>query len=907
MGWLRGALGLAAAAACSQAPADDGVRRSREGRLADTDPRWVFESTLAASVRESEDRFGSAVAMEDGVVLVGAPRLGGSGSAHWFRRVGTSYVADGDAAPEAPETNDGFGSAVALSGQLAVVGAPGAGSDTGSAFAFAKSNGTWQLEQELVPMRRAAEDGVGYAVALSGERALVGACQAFGSSAPYYAVVFSRSGTTWSEEGELSSDVPASGLSKFGCAVALSDDRALVGAPYEDTFRGAAYVFARSGTTWSLEQRLDNAAGEEFDEFGTTLAISGSYAAVACITRNESVPSHVHVYSRVGSVWTEQAIISHPDASQAYFGLELSFDQDQMLIGDMTSAFAYELTSGDWVARQELAVGSGLPGLGSTVALAGDELVVGAPADDENRGAVHYYRFGLADGATCTAGAECASGHCVDGNCCDRECTGACAACTVTAGGDVDGVCRIFERGSPGTPACGEQSCDGVELGCVPCAADASCPSNRYCAADSTCRERKGSGATCNVAAGEDCKTDGCLACASGHCVDGVCCGATCAGACEACTQALTGEQDGDCAPIPAGEDPNDECAAPGDDGCGADGTCDGERRCRRYRELGAACGATTCDDGAISGQICDGNGLCGTDSAGCGLYACAGEVCGTSCSNDGDCAPGARCAGERCAPKSELGKPCAQPEACSSGHCVDGVCCNTACRGRCEACAESGTEGTCTAVLGEPRGDRPACPTEDATEPCARTRCDGEIGDRCAGYVGDDVACRAPTCDDGVATLAAECDGHGSCREAQVLRCDPYVCAGDACGAECASSRDCAEQFRCDGSTCVAAETTCSEDGLSVLRSDGSLESCDPLRCAGGSCLPRCRDGADCAPGMRCTAEATCVAVGSPSAAGDGGCGCRLVPISRRSGTWLLVLVLAWTVRRRFATLDGG
>ena len=181
---------------------------------------------------------------------------------------------------------DIFGFSVAISGDTAVVGAalddvPGAANDdtaSGSAYVFVRSAGAWSEQQKLTASDAAAGDLFGRSVAISGESVVVGAFNdddtASDSGSAY---VFQRSGTTWSQEAKLTaSDAALSDF--FGFSVAISGDTAVVGAHLDDDAggdSGSAYVFQRSAGVWSEQQKLTASDAALADEFGFSVAISG--------------------------------------------------------------------------------------------------------------------------------------------------------------------------------------------------------------------------------------------------------------------------------------------------------------------------------------------------------------------------------------------------------------------------------------------------------------------------------------------------------------------------------------------------------------------------------------------------------------------------------------------------------
>ncbi len=231
----------------------------------------------------------------------------------------------------------------------------------------------------------------------------------------------------------------------------------------------------------------------------------------------------------------------------------------------------------------------------------------------------------------------------------------------------------------------------------------------------------------------------------------------------------------------------------------------------------------------------------------------------------------------------------------CASGLCVDGVCCNAACDGQCEACDVAASKGTCTAVVGTPHKARTNC-SDGAGSTCQAKHCDGVERKSCAAFADATTLCAAATCADGAAKPESRCDGKGSCPAATATSCAPYACGGPVCKNKCAADADCAGSNVCDTKTgvCVVATATCTADGLSSQPLDRSkpTKACAPYRCDGktGNCFDRCADSNACEPGAACdTASGTCVGA---AAADDGGC--ALAPRSVRATFGLAAFALA-------------
>jgi hypothetical protein len=318
----------------------------------------------------------------------------------------------------------------------------------------------------------------------------------------------------------------------------------------------------------------------------------------------------------------------------------------------------------------------------------------------------------------CLTGSDCANGVCVEHVCVAATCTDK-VRNAGEAGVDCGGSCLPCANGAScdASADCSSGLCEAGN--CTACIDHLDCPSDTYCAAGS-CLPKLSDGSTCSEGA----------RCESGHCpaADGVCCDAPCAGGCVACTAAKTLGQDGVCAPVAFGQDPDLECADEGASSCGASGAgCNGEAAnpgCVLYAQ-GTECGLASCGQGsALSAATCDGAGTCvaGTVSA-CAPYTCNGQgvACRSSCAGDGECAPNHYCGGAgTCLPKRAPGEVCSSASACLSGFCSDGVCCDSAC-GTCAVCNRAGAVGTCTYI---------AAATDPASE-CAG-ECDG--AGACAG-----------------------------------------------------------------------------------------------------------------------------------------------------------------------------
>jgi hypothetical protein len=147
--------------------------------------------------------------------------------------------------------------------------------------------------------------------------------------------------------------------------------------------------------------------------------------------------------------------------------------------------------------------------------------------------------------------------------------------------------------------------------------------------------------------------------------------------------------------------------------------------------------------------------------------------------------------------PLLDAGVPCAADYECGTFFCVDGVCCDGPCTGRCHQCNQPGHEGTCLPVEPgtDPRGE---CP---GSGPC-RATCDS-LGS-CA-YPGEDHVCVAAACVAGTDRVnrGSTCNGQGACVDRGTQDCSPFTCRAGYCPNTCSSEADCAIGFTCLGASC--------------------------------------------------------------------------------------------------------
>ncbi|MCW1923355.1 hypothetical protein OKA05_12390 [Luteolibacter arcticus] len=344
-------------------------------------------------------------------------------------------------------SDDGFGSSVAVSGNTVVVGAPLESSNatgvngngfndyaprSGAVYVFVRNGETWTQQAYLKASNTGEGDNFGWSVAVAGNTILVGAYQEDSnatnvngggannnSPASGAAYVFTRSGTSWTQQAYLKASNAGAG-DLFGSAVALAGDTAIIGANREASqatgingdssnnsaySSGAAYVFVRSGTTWTQQAYVkasDTAAGAEF---GSALGFSGDSLIVGAPLAASGAGA-AYVFTRSGVTWIQQARLQASNsAASSWFGQAVAISGDTVVAGapgeasnatgingnaadtaapGAGAAYAFTRSAGTWTQQAYLKASNtaASDGFGRTLALEGPALVVGAPGED---------------------------------------------------------------------------------------------------------------------------------------------------------------------------------------------------------------------------------------------------------------------------------------------------------------------------------------------------------------------------------------------------------------------------------------------------------------------------------------------------------------------------------------------
>jgi hypothetical protein len=354
---------------------------------------------VKASNTDAQDQFGWAIAASGDLLAVGAPlersaAAGINGNQSDNSLVsGAVYVLSRDAAgtwsheayikPSSISFGDGFGAAVALSGNTLAVGAPNEDSAatgmngnendetadaSGAVYVFVRDGtGTWQQQAYIKASNTESGDDFGRQLAIAGDTLVVGASHEDsaarapngnqtdnGATDAGAAYVFVRdAGENWTQQAYLKGS-NAQSNARFGEAVAVDGDAVAVGAVFEDN-TGAAYLFRRgSAGVWSQEARLKGSNTEFADNFGQPVAVHGDTLAVAAGGESSAATGvngnqNDNSATRSGAVYLFSRLANGAWAQQAYLKASNTETED---------------------------------GFGGGVAIYGDTLAVGAPGED---------------------------------------------------------------------------------------------------------------------------------------------------------------------------------------------------------------------------------------------------------------------------------------------------------------------------------------------------------------------------------------------------------------------------------------------------------------------------------------------------------------------------------------------
>ena len=389
-----------------------------------------FTQSYKILPRVSSFVWGEAVSISGTTAIVGRDEVqDGRGVVEFYARH-SSGSWSGNRVSASDATFQGyFGNSVSVSGNRAIVGAIGMRRGAGAAYIYESSSSGWTQAVKLSLGDGVDGDFFGRSVAISGDIAVVGAPNhghlTDGVSTGKAYVYERDSSGSWSRTGVLA---PSDGGDRdfFGGSVAVSGSTVVVGAQNEgETYFGAVYVYGKNSSgVWSQDQKLVAGDRDRYDNFGRSVAISGDTLVVGA---NEIVygAGSAYVFRKSASSWTQAAKLTASDgAHRDYFGQSVAISGDTLLVGasrnsdGVGAVYVYgKNSSGVWSQDQKLVASDRPPGnrFGYSVAISGDRAIVGT-----NRGSYVFERAAssslTADGLTEESQPELAGGCVVSGD-----------------------------------------------------------------------------------------------------------------------------------------------------------------------------------------------------------------------------------------------------------------------------------------------------------------------------------------------------------------------------------------------------------------------------------------------------------------------------------------------------------
>lgn len=336
---------------------------------------WIQEAKIVASDRATFDQFGYSVSISGDYVIVGAWNKGKrdtvtnfvnpEGAAYIFKRTGSTWTQQAKIVASDKTAGDQFGISVAIRGDYAIVGAykedndvtgTNIAYDAGAAYIFKRVDSTWTQEAKIVASVRTSVDLFGYSVAINGDYAFVGAVtedeDATESNTLQEAgavYVFKRTGTNWAQTAKIIAKDRATN-SQFGNAIATNGDYLIIGAYFDasdaegmnpQNRAGSAYIFKRTGSTWTQEVKFTAKDRLAHDQFGISVDINDDYAIVGAYLNDTDTEGGnyaenagaAYIFKRTGTTWASNAkVIANDRSSISGFGRAVAINNSYALV-----------------------------------------------------------------------------------------------------------------------------------------------------------------------------------------------------------------------------------------------------------------------------------------------------------------------------------------------------------------------------------------------------------------------------------------------------------------------------------------------------------------------------------------------------------------------------------------------
>lgn len=311
----------------------DDISGVEQAKLMANDGKWEDRFGISASVSN-----------DGNICVVGAVLSGANGSqagaAYVYRRQNGVWSQEAKLTTSDGQSGDSFGYTVAISGDGATVSVSSvndgdSGSNRGSVYVFVKSGSDWVQQTKLLPPAAEATTSYGISASLSSDGNTLAVGHQLEDSPTTDAgsvYIYVRTGAVWAEQAELT---VSDGIKNFGRSVSLSNsgNDIAIGAYGTAENHGCVYVFTRSGTTWSQQARVTASDGASGDSLGSSVSISGDGNTVLAGAHGDDTKGisagAAYVYTRSGVIWSQHSKLMLSDGSAGdYFGVSVSINDD---------------------------------------------------------------------------------------------------------------------------------------------------------------------------------------------------------------------------------------------------------------------------------------------------------------------------------------------------------------------------------------------------------------------------------------------------------------------------------------------------------------------------------------------------------------------------------------------------
>jgi hypothetical protein len=372
--------------------------------LTTQDPEWKYMDKISAPDGADNIDFGRTVSVSDakyGTFII----VGDDGYSGWDGRVyiyrldkdTDEWKADGTLNPTASGTGKAFGHSVDIWQDKAVVGEPAAGaSNHGAVYIYDRGSGNWVEDGKI----NGAEDDdrLGWSVAVTSDKVIAGAPYYTGGFVNQGRVIIYEKNGIWAEDDFVIANDGDTSSDQFGSSVDIYKDLIIVGAPYHNgtnNDEGKVYIFEENAGTWNKQTLPAFTSLTLKNYFGKTVSIFGDYGFGGAPGGN----AFTGIYFNQGGSWSKSQLKAMGDS----FGSGVGVSQDYAIVGAEAEdgnrgvAYIYAREDSKWSLYQDPLEAKDRKAddfFGCAVAISGDYLVIGARdqgADDE--GAIYVYQL----------------------------------------------------------------------------------------------------------------------------------------------------------------------------------------------------------------------------------------------------------------------------------------------------------------------------------------------------------------------------------------------------------------------------------------------------------------------------------------------------------------------------------